>query len=179
MAPFHGNLHRWSKKSGLFQIRAQVEYEGVKSLTKIPSEPQVDRMEPRSLKLLPLRISNRRCETLRRLCLDNPDCHGRLWPNRLWPNRLWQIFRPILANRGLDRLWPNRLWPILVFQSFDRLWPNRLWPILVLVFWRNFQVLLLLCCCVVLLLCCCCCVVVLCVVVCCCAQPLKTLNLAS
>ena len=36
--------------------------------------------------------------------------HGRLWPNRLWP-----IFRPTLANRGLDRLWPNRLWPILVF----------------------------------------------------------------
>ena len=41
--------------------------------------------------------------------------HGRLWPNRLWPNRLWPIFRPTLANRGLDRLWPNRLWPILVF----------------------------------------------------------------
>ena len=74
--------------------------------------------------------------------------------DRLRPNQLWPIFRPTLANCGLDRLWPNQFRPIFVFLSFDRLW----------------------CCCVLVkfsgcvccVLCCCVVVVVCCVVVCCC-----------
>ena len=61
----------------------------------------------------------------------NNNGHGRCWAKPTLAKPTLPIFRPILANRGLDRLWPNQLWPILVFYSFDRLWPNRLWPILV------------------------------------------------